>query len=91
VEFEEAEKNKQRRLVSILFDSVPSQELIGLIGDFKIAVESTDQYTCLWSLSLKFEFSSLNNIILRLEDILGLIFRIKQEKFKIEIQLPKDN
>ena len=68
--------------MSILFDLVPSQ---GLIGDFKIAVESTDQYTVLWSLLLKFESSLLDNAMLRLEDILSLMFRVKQKKFKIEI------
>ena len=85
VELRKAEKNKQRRgfrLVSILFDSAPSQ---GLIGDFKIAVESTSQHTVPWPLLLKFESSSPNNVVLRLEDILGLIFRVEQEKFKIDI------
>ena len=68
--------------MSILFDSAPSQ---GLIGDFKIAVESTSQHTVPWPLLLKFESSSPNNVVLRLEDILGLIFRVEQEKFKIDI------
>ena len=68
--------------MSILFDSAPSQ---GLIGDFKIAVESMGQYTVLWPLSLKFESSSLDNIALRLEDILDLMFRVEQEKFNIDI------
>jgi len=74
--------------VSILFDSAPSQ---GLIGDFKIAVESTGQRTVPWPLSLKFESSLPDDAALRLEDILGLMFRVEQEKFKIEIQLPKGN
>ena len=68
--------------MGILFDSAPSQ---GLIGDFKIAVESTGQCTVLWPLSLKIESSSLDDTVLRLEDILGLMFRVKQEKFKIDI------
>jgi len=68
--------------VSILFDSVPSQ---GLIGDFKIPVESTGQCTVPWPLSLKFESSLPDDAALRLEDILGLIFRVEEEKFKIDI------
>jgi len=68
--------------VSILFDSASSQ---GLIGDFKIAVESMGQCTVSWPLSLKFESSSPDDVALRLEDILGLMFRVEQEKFKIDI------
>jgi len=60
--------------VSILFDSALSQ---GLIGDFKIAVESIGQCTVYWPLLLKFESSSPDNAALRLEDILSLIFRVE--------------
>ena len=68
--------------MSILFDSAPSQ---WLIGDFKIAVESTGQRTVPWPLSLKFESSLPDDAALRLEDILGLIFRVEQEKLEIDI------
>jgi len=34
---------------------------------------------------LKFESSSLDDTALRLEDILGLMFRVEQKKFKIDI------
>ncbi|KAL9713912.1 hypothetical protein Ac2012v2_003524, partial [Leucoagaricus gongylophorus] len=48
-------------------------------------VESTGQCTVLWPLLLKFESSLLDDIALRLEDILDLMFRVEQEKFKIDI------
>ena len=43
------------------------------------------QHTIPWPLSLKFKSSLLDNAALRLEDILGLMFRVEQEKFKINI------
>ena len=77
-----AKRRRGFKLVSILFDSAPSQ---WLIGDFKIAVESMGQCTVPWPLLLKFESSSPDDVALRLEDILDLMFRAEQEKFKIDI------